>query len=105
MEAIAIMLALSRYVLAVAAVYLCVLLYRHYRHCGWLVLGASLLEPFVHLLIRLVQGRPLLVSGTTGQTVDGVATFTYRWEFPYYWILTVLGLFLLWRATRHEKRA
>ena len=105
MEALAILLALSRYVLAIASVILCVLLFRHYRHWGWLVLGVSLLDPFVHLLIRLVQDRPLLVYRSTGQTVDGMATLSYRWEFPYYWILTVLGLFLLWRATRNGRRA
>ncbi len=105
MEALAILLALSRYALAIAAVYLCILLYRHYRHIGWLVLGLSLLDPLVHLLLRLVQGRPLLVYRTSGPAVDGVATMSYRLEFPYYWILTVLALFLLLRATRHEKRA
>jgi hypothetical protein len=105
MEALAILLALSRYALAMASVYLCVLLFRHYRHIGWLILGLSLLDPFVHLLIRLTQGRPLLSYRTTGQTADGLMTISYRWEFPYYWILTVVGLFLLLKAARHEKRA
>jgi hypothetical protein len=105
MEIIAAILFVSRFVLAAIAVSLCIMLFRHYRHIGWLVLGSSFLTPFLFSLFRFVQGRPLLTYRTSGPVVDGVARLNYRLEFPIFYLVVVIALFLLIREARCGKKA
>jgi hypothetical protein len=102
MEALALFSHLLHYVLAVVAVYLCVTLYRRHRQCGWLLVSAVFLEPFVLMLMRAVRGRPLLRYSTSGPAVDGADQLTYNVDFPVLYILAVVGLFMLVREVRRE---
>ena len=102
MEALAIASHLSRYVLAAAAVYFCIHLFRHYHRKGWLLLGVLFLEPFCLLVIRFAKHRPLLAYRAIGQGEGGVSELTYRMDFPLFYIVAVVGLFLLFRETRHD---
>jgi hypothetical protein len=106
MEIIAAILFFSRFVLAATAVSLCIMLFRHYRHIGWLVLGSSFLSPFLFLLLRLCQSRPLLTYRSSGPIVVGGATqLNFRLEFPVFYLVVVIALFLLIREVRCGKKA
>lgn len=76
MESLALFSHLLHYVLAVVAVYFCVTLYRRHRQCGWLLVSAVFLEPFVLMLTRAVRDRPLLRYQTSGPAEDGVGQLT-----------------------------
>ena len=73
MEIIAAILHFSNFAFSASAAILAVMLFRHYRHRGWLLLAISFLTPFWFLLLRIVQGRPLLTYRSSGPVVDGVA--------------------------------
>jgi hypothetical protein len=102
MEYVAIALHLSRYLLAVAGIALCVMLFQGQRHIGWLVLGFTFTGTFWFGLWRVVQGRPFLGHRTSGITDDGLASMVYRIEFPLDSFLMVLGLYLLLRAFQRK---
>jgi|GEM_PF-4779242 len=103
MEAIAIALYLSRYLLAVAAVSFCILLFRYSHRIGWLFLGALFLEPFFGILIRLSHGRRLLAYRKSSADEDGIAVLNYTWDVPVFYFVAVVGLFLLFREARSCK--
>jgi uncharacterized membrane protein len=105
MEIIAIISHLLRYVLAVVAVILCVMLFRRQRQFGWLFVGAVFLEPLLLLVMRAFRGRPLLSYKTQALGSDGVLHVNYQWDFPVLYILTVIGLFLLVREARRGTSA
>ena len=105
MEIIAIISYLLHYVLAVVAVILCVKLFRRRCQFGWLLVGAVFLEPLALLVMRAFRGRPLLSYETQTLGSDSVLHVNYRLDFPVLYILGVIGLFLLFRGTRHDKSA
>jgi hypothetical protein len=100
MEAVAIISHLLHYVLAAAALYFCVTLYRHRRVWGWLLLSTVFLEPFYLLFVRAIRGRPLLTYKSVSAGSDGIMQVSYRLDFPFFYILAVLGLFLIFRQAQ-----
>ena len=103
MEILAAILFFSNFALSATAAILAVMLFRHYRYCGWLVLAVAFLSPFGFLLLRLLHGRPLLTYRSYGPVVDGVAQLTYRLEIPGFYMVVVAGLLLLIRDARRNK--
>ena|SRR5690242_1807905 len=105
MKALAIISQLLPLVLAILAIVFCVILYRHYRHVAWLILGAAYLEPFWYLAMRAVHGRPLLYYMSVGTGPDGSTAIHYRITFPFFYIVTAIGLFLLVQHARRKPLA
>jgi hypothetical protein len=105
MELIAIISNLLRYFLALAALVFCVMLFRHYRKIGWLLVGAVFLEPVVQLALRAAQGWPLLPYKRIVPSTDNLLHVEYTWDFPILYLLAVVGLFLLVRKIRDEQKA
>ena len=102
MEALAITSHLLHYVLAVLAIYFCVTLFRRSRACGWLLVSAVFLEPFFLLVMRVIHGRPLLAYKTTSLGADGIMQISYRMDFPFCYIVAVVGLFMLVRESQKK---
>lgn len=100
MEALAILSHLLHYVLAVIAVTICLRLYRPQRQWGWLFLSAIFLEPFVLLVMRVLNGRPLMPYKVVNHGADLIMNVTYRYNFPFLYLLALVGLVLLFRQTR-----
>jgi predicted membrane metal-binding protein len=105
MEILAAILYFSNFVLSLTVMVLAIMLFRHYRHCGWLLLAAAFLSPFWYFLLRLVHGRPLFSYISTGSDVNGLAHETIRYEIPGYYMIVVAGLLLLIRDARRAKQA
>jgi hypothetical protein len=103
MEILAAILHFSNFAFSASAAILAVMLFRHYRHFGWLLLAVSFLTPFWFLLLRIVQGRPLLTYRSSGPVVDGVAQLNYHLEFPVFYMMVVAALLLLIRDARRSK--
>jgi hypothetical protein len=102
MKALAIISHLSVFVLAILAIVCCIGLYRHHRQIAWLILGAMFLEPFWFLLMRAIKGRPLLAYMSVGAGADGSQIIHYRIGFPFFYILAVIGLYLLVQNARRK---
>ena len=105
MEILAAILYFSQFALSATAAVLAVMLFRHYRYCGWLLLAVAFLSPFGFLLLRFLHGRPLLTYRSYGPAVDGLAQLTYRLEIPGFYIVVVAALLLLLRDARRNKSA
>ncbi|MDD5141540.1 MAG: hypothetical protein PHY43_14925 [Verrucomicrobiales bacterium] len=103
MEAIAAILFYSRFVLAVVVMGLCIMLFRRYRQVGWLVLAAAFLEPFIHVLMSAVQGKPLLTYRALGSVVNGAMQVKYRLELPVFYVVVATALLLLLWEVRHRR--
>jgi hypothetical protein len=103
MEILAAILYFSNFALSGTAAILAVMLFRHYRYCGWLVLATAFLSPFGILLLRLLHGRPLLAYRSFGPVADGAGQLTYHLEIPGFYILVVAALLLLIRDARRNK--
>ena len=94
----------SNYLLAATSVLLCVLLYRHYRRCGWLVLGGAFMTPLFLLCNRIAHGWPVLTYRQySGQDPDHAVRVTYHFDIPSYYLVVVLALWLLLRAARKDR--
>ncbi len=91
---------LSNFVLAGISVGLCIALFRQRREIGWLLLGTAFLYPFLTALLRVLQGRHFFTYISHGPVVNGVAQINYNLEFPWFYLLVVLGLVMLWSARR-----
>ena len=102
MEALAIISHLLHFVLAILAVYFCVSLFRRHRECGWLLVSVVFLEPFVLLLMRAIRGRPLLAYKSVSAGSDGIMQVSYRMDFPFLYIIAVIGLFMLVRDSQKK---
>ncbi|HZF01922.1 MAG TPA: hypothetical protein VE344_08510 [Methylomirabilota bacterium] len=102
METIAIISQLSYYVFAFLAVALCVILFRHYHQFAWLLVSVAFVQPFWVLLMRIIHGRPLLYYITMTTAPDGSLKTGYRVEFPVFYIVAIIELYLLVKKTRHE---
>src|SRR5262245_16279638 len=86
---------ISRFVLAAAAIALCILLFRRSSHVGWLFLGVLFVEPFYLLAARVIHGHRFFPYETRGGlTPDGAQEMTIRFEIPTLYIFAVIGLFL-----------
>ncbi len=105
MELLAAILYFSNFAFSATAAILAVMLFRHYRHCGWLVLAVAFLSPFGFLLLRIVHGRPLLTYRSYGPVVDGMAQLKYHLEFPCFYMVVVAALLLLIRDAKRSKQA
>ena len=102
MEIIAIISQLSYYIFGALAVVLCVVLFRRQRQFGWLLVSVAFIQPFYALLMRAIHGRPLLTYMTVGRSPEGFQQISYRIEFPVFYIVAIIGLYLLVQKTRHE---
>ena len=102
MEALAIISHLLHFVLAILAIYFCVTLFRRHRACGWLLVSAVFLEPFVLLFMRAIRGRPLLAYKTVSAGSDGIMQVSYRMDLPFLYIIAVAGLFMLVRDSQKK---
>jgi hypothetical protein len=102
METLAIIAAVSYYVFAFLAVALCVILFRHYRQYGWLLVGVAFIQPIWLLAVRLIHGRPLLYYITATTAPDGSIKTGYHIGFPVFHIVAIIGLYFLVRKARHE---
>ena len=102
METLAIIAAASYYVFAFIALALCVILFRHYRQYGWLLVSVAFIQPIWTLAMRLLCGQPLLYYITATTTPDGSIKTGYHIAFPAFHIVAIIGLYLLVRKARHE---
>ena len=102
METLAIIAATSYYVFAIIGVTLCVILFRHYRQYAWLLVSVAFGQPIWFLFWRLIHGRPLLYYITATTAPDGSIRQGYHIDFPVFFIVAIIGLYLLVRKTRHE---
>jgi hypothetical protein len=102
MQTISIISQLSYYVTALLAVTLCVMLFRQSRQHGWLLVSVAFIQPFWLLASRIIHGRPLLYYITMTTAPDGSLKTSYRIEFPFFYIVAIIGLYLLVKKTRHE---
>jgi hypothetical protein len=100
METIAIVSRLSTYLFALLAVILCIVLFRRQRQFGWLLVSVVFIQPFYALLMRAVHGQPLLTYKLVGVAPDGHQTVNV--DFPFFYIVAIIGLYLLVQKTRHE---
>jgi hypothetical protein len=105
MEALALLSHLFHFVVAGLAVYFCAKLFLHHRARGWLLLGAVFLEPFVRPLIRAASGRPLLPYKSVTPSTDGILHVNYKMDFQFLYLISVIGLFLLFRDSRKKPQA
>ena len=103
LEFIAAALFFSNYVLAAAAVALCIRLFRLHRQAGWLVLGVAFLAPFETSLLRLAHGMRLLTYRSVGTDQYGVAQLTFNLQFPGFYLVAVTALIMLIRSARRTK--
>ena len=90
--------------MAILAIYFCITLFRRHGACGWLLLGAVFLEPFVLLIMRAIHGHPLLTYKTMSAGSDGIGVISYKVDFPVLYIISVIGLFLLVRQSQKTDR-
>jgi hypothetical protein len=97
MESLAIISHLLHFAFAILAVYFCVVLFRRHRAWGWLLVSAVFLQPFVLLVMRAIRGYPLLAYKTAAAGSDGMMQISYRLDFPFLYLITVAGLFMLAR--------
>ena len=102
MQTISIISQLSYYVASLVAVTLCVILFRQSRQRGWLLVSVAFIQPFWLLLTRIIYGRPLLYYITMTTASDGSLKTSYRIEFPFFYIVAIIGLYLLVKKTRQE---
>jgi hypothetical protein len=79
-------------------------LFRRNGSLGWLLLGGVFLEPFALVAMRMLRGGPWLAYKTMSAGADGVMNVTYRVDFRFFYIISVFGLFLLTRTSKHEIR-
>lgn len=103
MEAVAAILFISQFVLSAIAASLAVVLFRHSRSVGWLLLAVAFLSPFAFLLLRLAHGLPLLTYHSYGRAANGALQVTVRYDIPGFYILVVVALFLLLREARRGR--
>jgi hypothetical protein len=103
MEILAAILYFSNFAFSAAAAVLAVMLFRHYRHCGWLLLTVAFLSPFGFLLLRFLNGRPLFTYIGSGSDAYGFAHVTIRYDIPGFYMLVVAALLLLIRDARRSK--
>ena len=103
MEAIAAILYFSQFVLSAIAASLSIVLFRHYRNVGWLLLAVAFLSPFWFLLLRIVHGQPFFTYRTYGPAVNGIPTLTIRYDIPGFYMLVVVALLLLLRDARRGR--
>lgn len=91
-------------VLAVAAISLCVVLYRHSQNIGWLFLGVVFVQPLLRVISRLTHGLPVLWYQTSSSVgPDGIITQRIQYDIPVLYTFAVVGLFFLYRRARHGK--
>lgn len=105
MEIIAITTQLSRYLFAALAVALCIMLFRRERQFGWLLVSVAFIPSFYALLMRAIHGRPLLTYMSSGTSPEGFARIGYRVDFPIFYLVAIIGLYLLVQQKRHEPAA
>lgn len=106
MEILAFASQLLPLVLSGLAILYCILLFRQRRHFGWLLMGTIFLEPYSSFLLRAIYGRPLLIHSTVSLEPGshGMDTLvSYHFAFPIFYILAVVGLYLLVRDMRQGK--
>jgi hypothetical protein len=103
MEILAAILYFSNFALSATAAILAVMMFRHYRYCGWLLLAVAFLSPFDFLLLRFLHGRPLLTYRSYGPAINGVTQLSYHLEIPCFYIVVVVALLLLIRDARRNK--
>lgn len=100
MVTVAAILHFSNYAFSAVAAILAVKLFRHYRHCGWLLLAVAFLSPFGFLLLRFVHDRPLFPYRSFGPGVNGLPHVTIHYDIPGFYMLVVAALLLLIRDAR-----
>jgi hypothetical protein len=105
METIAIISYLSYLVFALLAVILCVILFRYSRQRGWLLVSVTFLQPFWLLFIHAIQGRHLLPYMTVVTAPDGSQRTSVPIDFPVFYIVAIIGLYLLVQKARRDKLA
>ena len=103
MEIIAAVLFFSNFALSVIAASLAVMLFRHHRQNGWLLLAVAFLCPFFTLLLRLVNGFALLNYRSVGSNAAGQAQEILHYNFPGFYLVVVAALLLLLRDARRSK--
>jgi hypothetical protein len=89
----------SNYALAGVSVGLCIALFRHHREIGWLPLAAAFTWPFLNATLRVIHGRPFF---TYAHTASGTVNISLN--FPWFYLLVVLGLVMLWSARSPSKQ-
>ena len=102
MQTIAIISLLSYYITALLAVVLCVMLFRQSHQRGWLLVSVAFIQPFWLLASRAIHGRQLFTYMTVGVAPDGSQRISYRVDFPFFYVVAIIGLYLLVRKTHHE---
>ena len=103
METLAIISQLSVYALALLAVALCVMLFRRSQQPAWLLVCVVFIQPICGLVMRAINGRPLLHFMSAQVTPDGLQRIRYTVEFPVFSLVAIIGLFLLVRKIRYER--
>jgi hypothetical protein len=103
MEILAAILYFSQFAFSATAAVLAAMLFRHYRHVGWLLLAAAFLTPFVFLLLRFMNGRPLFTYYSIGPVVNGAAQITISYDIPGFYMIVVVALLSLIRDARRGK--
>jgi hypothetical protein len=93
----------SQFALSAMAAALCVMLFRHGRQCGWLMLGVAFLSPFGFLLLRLVHGQTLFTYRSISPGANGMPQLTIRYQIPGFYIVVVVALLWLLRDVRRGK--
>lgn len=104
MEILAAILFFSNLALSATAAILAVVLFRHYRHCGWLLLAVAFLWPFGSMLLRLLHHMRLLTYRSYGPVVDGLPQLTYHLQIPGFYLVVVAALVLLIRDAKRDKK-
>jgi hypothetical protein len=80
----------------------CGVLFRRSRQRGWLLVSVAFMQPFWTLLLRAIHGRQLFTYMTVGVAPDGSQRINYRVDFPVFYVVAIIGLYLLVRKTHHE---
>ena len=84
--------------IAVQAVHCCWTLYRQLRTPAFLFLGAIFCEPLALMVMRGLNGLPLIPYRTQALGADGSSVVEIKMALPLFFYLGVIGLFILRRA-------
>jgi len=83
--------------LAAAAITFCIQIFKRTQDGAWLFLGVVFVEPFVRVVGRLARGLPMLWYRGSSIGSDGVPRQSLHFDFPALYLLSAIGLYLLYR--------
>jgi len=89
--------------LAAAAITFCIRIFQRTQDGACLFLGVVFVEPFVRVIGRLARGLPMLWYQSSGIGSDGAPRQILHFDFPALYLLSAIGLYLLYRKYGQDR--